>query len=778
MSAQCIGRQPAADRSSRRHWHAAPSLLIGTGIAAASIALALVAGQARSLPPKAYDFIEEFPTAAVRTETAEIDFGTAAARPHLIDGWSHDERNQQYSFVWGTGDHSTLVWFLIEPRDLTLRFRCWPLAAKSRRQTITVAVNEQTLQTIELGPRGGTYSVPVPAEALRPGDNRALFGYAYHRTEQDPQAAGDLRPLAVAWDWLRLENVTPPDARPHITTVGTTPALALPMATRVDYYLDIAPESTLAIGGVVPREGKSKRTDGPNLQVELQLAGTDRAKTFELPQALPPARQIVHLAVESPQIARLSFRVQPTSKDAPGLVIIAPTLYGGPQPPPTTAPAAAHHAPSDGTMESTSPNVILYLIDALRADHLGCYGYDPPTSPHIDAFASEAVLFTRAIAQSSWTRSSVASIFTGLDPRAHGANGREDGLAEEVVTIAELLRQAGYATAGFVANGNVAPSMGFGQGFEVYKLMSSGPGQLARADELNEPAFRWLASRTDGRPFFLYLHSIDPHSPYTPAPAYRQRFAPSVTDPETGSMQMIRALENLRQAPSSQLKKDLIALYDAEVASNDAAFGTLVAHLKASGLCDSALIILVADHGEEFLDHGDWEHGKTLYWEQLRVPLIIKLPKGNAAGRTILEPAQHIDLLPTILAFAGLEMPVGLHGNSLLPAVQGANSQQPRAFSYLNLDGREAKSVIVGGMKLISHQRQRALLPRPPVELFDSAADPAEHANLAFEQPVKAGYLAALIAARDRQLQAAPRSERVVLPASVKEQLRALGYLD
>jgi arylsulfatase A-like enzyme len=382
------------------------------------------------------------------------------------------------------------------------------------------------------------------------------------------------------------------------------------------------------------------------------------------------------------------------------------------------------------------------------------------------------------VAQSSWTRASVASIFTGLLPQRHGTNKRDDVLSDEATTLAELLAGNGYQTAGFVTNGNVAPAFGLNQGFQSYELLLR-EGTDVLSDELNDHVFRWLDERKSEEPFFLYVHSVDPHSPYVPPKAYRLRFAAGVTDPQVGLMPMLRDLHAFRMPVTEQLTRQLLDLYDAEVAFNDHSFGKLVGELKRLGLYDSALILFVSDHGEEFYDHGWWEHGRTLYGEQLGVPLLIKFPRSWLGGRTTRVVAEHVDLLPTILDYSGIEEPEWIDGRSLLPYLHNAKDDGRLATSFLNLDNREIESVIFQRQKLIRNQKQ-TLAPRAAgFQFFDLADDAQERRNLAYERPVIVGYLKTLVRAQLQNPKNVLKAGRpAVLPAAVKEQLRALGYID
>jgi arylsulfatase A-like enzyme len=389
--------------------------------------------------------------------------------------------------------------------------------------------------------------------------------------------------------------------------------------------------------------------------------------------------------------------------------------------------------------------VLLYVIDTLRADHLGVYGYSKPVSPHLDALAAESVVFERAYAQSGWTRTSMASILTGVTPFAHHVLGRNDALPTSLPTLAGLLRSAGYNTAGIVTNANVAPELGFGRGFDRYRPLYSRHDDSPAAGRLNGELLAWLQSRRrQGAPFFAYLHSLEPHDPYEPPEPFRSRFAPHLAT----------------------------ALYDGEIAANDAAFGRLLQSLREAGLYDDTLIVVVSDHGEELLDHGRWGHGHTLYTEILHVPLILKLPPGRRAGERRHNVARQIDLLPTILAAVGEPVPTEAQGRDLLAPTAG--EADPPVLSQLRLDRVELASLVDRGRKLIQWNPDS---PPGHQELYDLRDDPQERRDLTAQGP----RWASLMTSRLRQLRSDQERSvtvpRVILDGEVRHQLRALGYI-
>jgi len=353
--------------------------------------------------------------------------------------------------------------------------------------------------------------------------------------------------------------------------------------------------------------------------------------------------------------------------------------------------------------------IILYLIDTLRADHLGAYGYNRNTSPAIDRLAQDGLLFEYAYAQSSWTRPSVASLFTGLLPSRHGAVRRSHKLRSDVATLAEILLDSGYSTAAFVSNPNVIPVFGFGRGFENFFDVET-TQKTGTADKVHAAVDEYL-DLNSRHSQFLYIHTRDPHDPYSPPPPYDRRFQPQ--DAELVC---------------------IVARYDGEIAFNDSEFSKLIDRLKAEQRYDESLIIVTSDHGEEFLDHGNYWHGKTLYNEQLRVPLVIKLPHSYRRGTRVQHPVRLVDLLPTLTELVGSDPPPELDGTSFLHLFETdeLGDYRPLLYAELDLGPNVIESLIHGDRKII---RYRSAENGGSTQLFDLRSDPLERWDLAESEP-------------------------------------------
>ncbi len=352
------------------------------------------------------------------------------------------------------------------------------------------------------------------------------------------------------------------------------------------------------------------------------------------------------------------------------------------------------------------PNVLVYLVDCLRADHVGSYGYPRPTTPAIDALAAEAVLYEKAYACAGWTKASVGCLFTSQYPAEHGARGLDGVLDPGRTTLAEAFQRHGYLTAAFVANPIVDHSFGFDRGFDRFvQLSREYVGKAVNsvntdAADLTTALRPFLESNRDRR-FFAYVHSLDLHFPYRPKAPYDKAFA-------TGAV------------PGD------VDLYDGELAGNDHEIGVLVGELKRLGLYDDTLLVVTADHGEEFGEHGFDRHGHSVFDTLLHVPLVVKLPGSKPSGRRVASEVGLIDVAPTLVTLAGLAKEPAFAGLELTASTAGgAVPPRPGLFAE-QIGARDTVYALRRGR----HKYIRRLLPEPGSLFFDVGRDPGERDDL------------------------------------------------
>jgi arylsulfatase A-like enzyme/uncharacterized membrane protein YbhN (UPF0104 family) len=456
------------------------------------------------------------------------------------------------------------------------------------------------------------------------------------------------------------------------------------------------------------------------------------------------------------------------------------------------APSSAGAVPPE---LADKPNIILVMVDTLRADHLDCYGATDVKTPNLCQLVQDGGTLLDGYSHASWTKPAAASLLTSLLPSSHQAMSKPSRVADDIVLVSEALQDHGYTTGGIVSNINLAQSFGFDQGYDEYHYL--GPDYLIGAQEsssklilyqiarsvilklrgkslyfadfyqdsevVNARAFDWLDRNARDR-FYLFLHYMDPHDPYFVHPYDGTAVARVTGDPDPAEAQRLRDL------------------YVGEIEYLDRNFGKLLAKLRGLGVYDDTLIVLTADHGEEFYEHGGWWHGLTLYDEQIRVPLLIKWPRGHRelAGDRTDELARLIDVAPTLLARAGAPVPPGMQGVDLATPYSERHEKDREVFSEEDHEGNVLWSLRTRNMKLIeaNEGNHRGL---PTRELFDVVADPAETTNL-----LEQGYDdAAQQLAQHAELQrraaegsAVEGGGEVEMTLAECEQLRMLGYVE
>jgi arylsulfatase A-like enzyme len=457
----------------------------------------------------------------------------------------------------------------------------------------------------------------------------------------------------------------------------------------------------------------------------------------------------------------------------------------------TAAVAAACLVFHPSCQRTGRPNIILVVIDSLRADRLSSYGNRHNTSPNIDAVAGDGVLFSNVLAESPWTLPSHASIFTSLYVSGHGVRRDAGRLHTKAVTLAERLHDAGYVTGAFVCGPFVKKRYGFNQGFETYDESLAarshvGSHRAVTSEPLTRMAKEWLAARGT-EPFFLFLHYWDVHYDYIPPKPFDTIFDPGYRGTLDGRDISERG-DLTPDLPREDLEH-LFALYDGEIAYTDHHLGDLFSFMKKAGLWESTVLVITSDHGDELLDHGQTGHSHTVHEELIRVPLIIRDPGLRRRGFDVDELVELVDLYPTFLEMAGAEPPPHeMEGVSLVPLLEGRDvpwDDVGYAETFrgnldrvgLPTDWAVHRSIQLGRLKLIQRLREPEQLL-----LFDLDADPRELREIAAERPEEVRALKerldAWAEAQGRKAWELRLSGKRRLDEETLEQLRSLGYVE
>lgn len=468
------------------------------------------------------------------------------------------------------------------------------------------------------------------------------------------------------------------------------------------------------------------------------------------------------------------------------------------------------NTPAEATAAENAPNILFILIDTLRADHMSSYGYSANTTPEMDKLANRGIRFDSAWAQATWTRPSVASLMTSLYPASHQTNLLDTRIPESFTTMAETIRSAGYQTAAFSANRNVETFFGFGQGFDSFwpsDLSGSGANSMLRfttwerakdilsksigikvgsagtfenhAAAINKEVEGWFDTKNDESPWFMYIQYIDPHFPYQPPIEFLKEVGidPISDDLKNQVASAIGSVSKIAPWPfashdalPADVKTKVLQLYDAEIQYCDREIGKLLETLRNRGLMENTYVVITSDHGEEFWEHQQYNHGHSTFSEVARVPLIIAGPGIEPGVRA--QPVELIDLYPTLATWASSPLPQNIHGSDLSPVLAGKDGPG-RAFTQ-NMKSNLLTSLTIGTEKLVQVEYQGEEVWM----LFDLSTDPGETENLASSRPERVLELRDLL--EKRRVESASfqpaHSERVELGDQRKAELEKLGY--
>ena len=400
------------------------------------------------------------------------------------------------------------------------------------------------------------------------------------------------------------------------------------------------------------------------------------------------------------------------------------------------------------TQVPLTQNALLITVDTLRADRLECYGYRKIKTPVMNRLAEEGVLFQQAISQVPLTLPSHCSILTGLSPRATGVRDQAGFfLANERTTLAELFKASGYETAAFVGASVLNSAGGLAQGFDVYSDLTHVAGKTTegeterRGDAVITEALHWMVA-SGRKPFFVWIHLFDPHTPYLPPEPFKSQYS--------------------------------AAPYDGEVAYVDSLLGNLFSTLTERKLEQRTTVLLTSDHGEGLGEHGEQAHGYFLYDATLRVPLILKDPSFPLRNRIVMDQVRSIDIAPTLIELFGLSKPDQIEGQSLVSLARGGTESSPRAafsetyFPYYHFEWSPLHSIRTLNFKYIQ-------APKP--ELFDLSHDPTESENVLKAKAEVASSLAEQLKRESANSLASPTETPGAVSATTGAQLRSLGYV-
>lgn len=436
------------------------------------------------------------------------------------------------------------------------------------------------------------------------------------------------------------------------------------------------------------------------------------------------------------------------------------------------------------------PNIIVYLIDTLRADDLGCYGNKVVKTPAIDRLAAEGTLFENASTLAPLTRPAIASLITGVAPYIHGVVNHGKFLNEEatksLARLPSMLQARGYYTAAIVGNPNIASVFGFTKGFDLYKELHTPQAgddipnwedMIADSEKVVNETIAFLKEAPADNPYFLFVLVIDPHAPYTPPAPYETMYDPQANGQRDASVPVLLEINKRLAAGESPSMDRIRALYRGAVSYADAQFGRLLDWMRETQRLDDTFLVFSSDHGEAFNEHGNRAHGKTLYEEVMHIPLIIRYPRLIEAGRRRSDAVDLLDISTTLLRTGGAKRPSYWVGRDLR-----APQIRPRPIFSMTVTRKwKYTTARVHGWKMILNEQTAAsefyYLPDDPAERSPLSGEKAARAKRLLSERL-AAFKTVAVARHKQMIDGDLKVSKEDLPKHVQRGITAIGYVD
>lgn len=623
--------------------------------------------------------------------------------------------------------------------------------------TCGVKLDGAALASIEPGPKWQTFTLHLPPEKMQKGEHILSFTC----------------PGKAEW---RTFSARSPQAAPVDHQDQDHPSIDLPFGTSLEYPICPGADRTVSMELSAWQQPGAPEVALGDWKLRALLRGQDGRplQSFEFSKF---GRQQFHFA-GSEQFRSLFLELEgPTP--LPGQLGV--TLFQETRP--TISQPSTKSTPPSSPPLSKHPNVVLFVVDTMRADYLDCYGYDKYSSPRLSEFAEDAVRYENCYAPAPWTKPTVATLLTGLPPNEHGVLDFADKLPEQLTTLAEALGAAGYKSLASWNNGLLREGFGLTQGYTHQKLMGPKTNGANMVYWVIKSAPRYNLLKD---PFFLHIHLLDPHEPYRPSARSRaesfEAYGLHLSPTHWGAMglsddSLQRLLSVIPADGKPRVPDDKMVIlkshYSAEIRDADHAFGQLIDWLKDNNLYDDSLIVVTADHGEELLDHGYLGHVTSLHRELLHVPLLVKYPRNRQSGKVVEVPCELAQVPSTILQEARgtssfKARPLPLPDQPLeppRPLFSSADVGRQATAMLQGPDNYRVKAQAVHWGDYSYAETTSSVRPSEPAFLYNEKTDPLEQSNLLWKQPALALYL------RDCSCRSAPFSKS--LPLSPKKSAKS-----
>lgn len=703
-----------------------------------------------------------------------IDLGNITANKNTNGGWRAgwraESRKDGAVDYYEADSKSARVFFKHDSGNfdrIVVRMK----AVKSENKVVFY-LNDNAISNTKITGDWADYEVKIPREFTRKGENQLLMRFTHKTTSggrgqvahvdkvfvlADGAKPGDL-PSGNAVSKVKFQN----DERTSL--IATSPQsytyrIQLP---------DNDPKLALSYGAKkAGAQVKVKVNSDRGKRATILEKSVDKAETWN--------EEILDLSGYAGQIVEVTLDAGGNWEGGQALAWGEPGVFTPP------VKDGAKEPVNDGV---AAKNVVIYLIDTLRYDKITAY--NPKSSvktPNLDAFAKDGTLYEAAYDTENWTKPSTATILTGLYPETHKAKEDVSKLPQSAIMLSEHLQDNGFKTGSFIANGYVSDAFGFKQGWDHYTnyIREKRPTD---AGILVKEAMEWVDTVGDER-FFAYIHTIDPHVPYSAPKGWKHKFADRNYDGHIKPQATGNQLADIKKGKLELNAKDkryLEKLYDEEIAYNDAMFGKLIEGLKERKLYDNTLIIVLVDHGEEFWDHGSVGHGHNLHEELVHTPLLVRYPNKVAEGRRVKHVVSAADVFPTVSDVVGLSKPKSIEGNSFADTFDGIGDPHPRI----------AVSDFLYRKKAVRAGRYHWLTIGRGGSLFDIEKDRLETKDLIKKHAIARAYSRSLfgvfMGAKDKTTWWSTdgttgtginlESTKAEIDDTLQKQLEALGYVD
>lgn len=693
-------------------------------------------------PAKNIDLSKRLSYAEKSESSKIIVFGSPEAKQFLGQGWSRPGVDGKETFQSANLDKGSFIFKSDEANPIFLHMKLRSTFAN----TAQILVNSKPVGTIQLDVKPKLYTLPLPAEALNTDTNVIELDWKEVRKLDQRKNApniGAIAYYAVIGPAKYIANIPASNYPPFITSslkVGdkTRNAINQSSGGRVNFYEKLNKDSRLEFEMFYDPAAPKKKDIFADFSITLRKDGQPEQRIFEKKATQKTSsRETIpfskYITSTEPQPYQIEFKIDRNSILDSGITAwVEPILYQAP----SKESVVSKSKIDDIRDDNEDANVIIVLMDAAGAKHFTTYGYQRETTPNIAKIFGEGVQFDKAYCQAVYTLASTTSMMTGLDPFRHQLYDRQNKLPDHIETLSERFAKRGYTTATFVANGNVSPDFGNTQGFQVIREVHNEPGYTGWGSDITNKFTEWLQTLDRDKNFFVYLHYREPHGPFNPPENFKHQFTdPNYNRFREASDEMRRKLQTGEVTPIQADYDFVTAAYDENLRYGDYEVGRLMQKLKDMKLYDDTIVIITADHGEAFWEHGFQGHNSQLYEESVHIPLIIKFTsKSDFHGKHIKTPVRTIDLYPSLVDL--LRLPnkgMDVDGTSFLPYMISEKSEQVPIFCQAL--AQQAYCYTEGNFKYI-FQRLTG-----QEELYDLKNDPQEKNNLISTLPIEAAYL-------------------------------------